>query len=202
MLRQDRWPYEIENRHAADEHGGQTAQVQQVSLQFLRHILRGASAFSCLLYAVIAYPVSGHRIRQTNSQHKTYTDILFKDMNLFEHVGAKIREFRTQFGGKGLSQEALANELSVATNTISRWETSTYHPTLEDLDKLARFFGRSILEFFPDRKPNEDERLTALLRTAKQLDPSDLEELSRYAEFRKARSMISAAKSKPGTARG
>ena len=119
-------------------------------------------------------------------------------MNLFEHVGAKIREFRTQFGGKGISQESLADELGVATNTISRWETSTYQPTLEDLEKLARFFGRSILEFFPDEKPSEDERLTALLRAAKQLDPADLEELQRYAEFRKARSLLSAAKSKSG----
>jgi len=37
-------------------------------------------------------------------------------------------------------------------NTISRWETATYHPSLEDLDQLARFFGVTILEFFPKVK--------------------------------------------------
>ena len=34
---------------------------------------------------------------------------------------------------------------------------------------------------------NDDENLKALLRTARQLHPADLEELRKYAEFRKAR---------------
>ena|SRR5256885_11266153 len=117
-------------------------------------------------------------------------------MTLFQHVGMKIREFRAKFGGRGISQEALAERLGVATNTISRWETATYHPTLQDLQKLSRLFGRSILEFFPDEKPTEDEKLTALLHTAKDLDPEDLEELRRYAEFRKARTLMEGEKVK------
>ncbi len=124
-------------------------------------------------------------------------------MNLFEHVGAKIREFRSQFGGRGISQEVLAEKLGVATNTISRWETATYQPTIEDLEKLARFFGRSVLDFFPDEKPSGDARLAALLRTAKELDPNDLDELQRYAEFRQARSLLASSKAKPvGRPRG
>jgi transcriptional regulator with XRE-family HTH domain len=117
-------------------------------------------------------------------------------MNIFEHVGSKIREFRTQFGGKGISQETLAKELDVATNTVSRWETATYNPTLEDLDKMARFFSRSILEFFPDEQPEQAERLGALLRTARDLADDELEELQRYAEYRKARSLLEAGKPK------
>lgn len=117
-------------------------------------------------------------------------------MTLFEHIAAKIREFRTHFGGNGISQEVLAEKLDVATNTISRWETATYQPTIEDLDRLARFFGKSVLEFFPDQKPTENEQLNALLRAAKELDPSDVEELRRYAEFRKARSLITSTKTK------
>ena len=35
----------------------------------------------------------------------------------------------------------------------------------------------------------EDESLKALLRTARQLHPADLEELQKYAEFRKARAI-------------
>jgi transcriptional regulator with XRE-family HTH domain len=124
-------------------------------------------------------------------------------MTIFEHVGAKIREFRNQFGGKGISQEVLAEKLGVATNTISRWETATYQPTIEDLDKMARVFGKSVLEFFPEEKPTEDERLVALMRAAKELDPSDVEELQRYAEFRKARRLISSEKMKgSGKSRG
>jgi hypothetical protein len=67
---------------------------------------------------------------------------------------------------------------------------------------MSRFFGRSILEFFPNEDQGKDERLTALLRSAKDLDPADLEELQRYAEYRKARSLMSAAKTKPGRPRG
>lgn len=107
-------------------------------------------------------------------------------MNLFEFVGSRIRELRDAYNsGAGLSQQMLAKELEVAPNTISRWETATYHPTLEYLDKVASFFGVSILQFFPSEEASKDERLSSLLRAAKQLKEDDLEELLRYAEFRK-----------------
>jgi transcriptional regulator with XRE-family HTH domain len=111
-------------------------------------------------------------------------------MDLFEYVGKRIRELRQNYGGtEGLSQEALSREMKVTANTISRWETATYHPSLEDLDRLARFFGVSVLEFFPREQPDAEERISALLRVAKQLPESDLEELRRFAEFRRARSI-------------
>jgi transcriptional regulator with XRE-family HTH domain len=111
-------------------------------------------------------------------------------MNLFEHVGQRIRDLRLNYGsGQGLSQEALARSLGVAANTVSRWETATYRPSLEDLEHLARFFGVSILEFFPPDEVAGNDQMAALLRTAQQLKPEDLEELRRYAEFRRARSL-------------
>jgi transcriptional regulator with XRE-family HTH domain len=111
-------------------------------------------------------------------------------MTLIEHVGQRIREFRTNYGGgSGISQDALAEALGVASNTISRWETATYRPTIEDLEKLARFFGKSILDFFPkeDVRTERDEKIDALLRTAKQLKDEDVDELRWYAEYRRAR---------------
>jgi transcriptional regulator with XRE-family HTH domain len=111
-------------------------------------------------------------------------------MGLTEHVGQRIREFRTSYGGgTGISQDALAKALGVASNTVSRWETGIYKPTIEDLDRLARFFGKSILEFFPsdDVRSERDEKIDALLRAAKQLNEDDVEELRRFAEFRRAR---------------
>ena len=110
-------------------------------------------------------------------------------MDLFEYVAARIRDLRTSYGGEGISQEALAKAIGVVPNTISRWETATYRPTLEDLDKLARFFGKSILDFFPQEEAAANDHLAALLRAAKQLDDEDLEELQRYAEYRRARSL-------------
>ncbi|MHB8732280.1 MAG: helix-turn-helix transcriptional regulator [bacterium] len=115
-------------------------------------------------------------------------------MGLLEHVGGRIRDLRTGYGGgKGLSQEALAKALHVVPNTISRWETATYRPSLTDLQSLAEFFAVSILEFFPREEVEQDEKLTQLLRAAKQLKPEDLDELRRYAEFRRARYLLEQA---------
>lgn len=111
-------------------------------------------------------------------------------MDLLDHVAARIKDLRVSYNsGEGLSQEALAARLKVAPNTISRWETGTYRPSLKDLERISRFFGVSMMSFFPEDlvEDDEDENLKALLRTARQLHPADLEELRKYAEFRRAR---------------
>ncbi len=110
-------------------------------------------------------------------------------MTLAEFVAHKIRDLRLK---SGLSQEALANGIRVATNTISRWETGTYKPAIEDLDKLARFFNVSVLEFFPAASTGVGQRreVSALLRAAQNLPPKDVEELRRYAEFRVAQNLM------------
>ena len=113
-------------------------------------------------------------------------------MNLLDHIAAKIRELRVSYNhGEGLSQQALADQLKVVPNTISRWETGTYCPSFTDVEKIARFFGASMMEFIPPDliDEEEDENLKALLRTARQLHPADLEELQKYAEFRRARAI-------------
>jgi transcriptional regulator with XRE-family HTH domain len=121
-------------------------------------------------------------------------------MDLFEHVGRRIRDLRGSFGGKGMSQEELAEAVGVTGNTISRWETATYHPSIQDLDKLARFFGVSVLEFFPAEQTS-DSRVQALLRAARELPDDDLEELQRYAEFRRARTLMEGGR-RSGARRG
>jgi transcriptional regulator with XRE-family HTH domain len=132
---------------------------------------------------------------------------LYEDesVNLYQYVANRIRELRTHYGGEGLSQEALGKALSVATNTVSRWETGTYKPDLGDLDKLARFFGVSILNFLPPEQSQVREPLNALLRAAKELPDEDILELQRYAEFRSARHVIesqaNAPRSRPGRRR-
>jgi transcriptional regulator with XRE-family HTH domain len=104
------------------------------------------------------------------------------------------------YGGQGISQEALASELKVATNTISRWETGTYEPALQDLERLSRFFGTSIVLFFPqvEATDTKSKKVDALLRAAQSLQQDDLDELQRYAEFRRARSLQEGAKKKKG----
>ncbi len=116
--------------------------------------------------------------------------------NLYEQIGQKIRELRESYPGGKLSQEALAIQLKVASNTVSRWETGTYKPTAEDLDKLARFFKVSIKVFFPDLQ--EDDRVAALTSATGGLNDKDFEEVVRYAEFRQARRALEEGKRPKG----
>ena len=55
-----------------------------------------------------------------------------------------------------------------------------------------------MMSFLPEDMidEDEDENLKALLRTARQLHPADLEELKKYAEFRRARGIYQ-GKSRP-----
>ena len=122
-------------------------------------------------------------------------------MELIRYVGERIRQLRNSYGGgTGISQESLAKSLRMAANTVSRWETGTYKPSLEDLDKLSRFFGVSILEFFPQESEPTEPKVTALLRAARDLPEDDIDELQKYAEFRRARAMMGnrPTKKKPG----
>lgn len=121
-------------------------------------------------------------------------------MELIRYVGERIKELRAGYGSEGLSQEALASALGITANTISRWETGTYKPGLEDLDKLSRFFGISILSFFPPEKDAPTMGpVAALLRAARDLPKEDVEEISKYAEFRRARAMYEGGKKRrPG----
>ena len=111
-------------------------------------------------------------------------------MEVLEYVAKRIRQLRESHdAGRGLSQQDLAAAVGIAANTVSRWETGTYKPSLADLEKLSRFFKVSITTFFPNAPAAENESLQALLRAAKDLLPADLEELRRYADFRRARDL-------------
>jgi len=116
-------------------------------------------------------------------------------MNLMKYVAEKIKELRINFNaGEGISQSELAKLLGTATNTISRWETGNYRPKLEDLEKLSKIFAISILEFFPNEQVNKDEKMNALFRAVEGLSKNDIEAVSEYIEFRKARSLYSEKK--------
>jgi transcriptional regulator with XRE-family HTH domain len=107
-------------------------------------------------------------------------------MDIYKFVGERIRALRA-----GLSQEALARQLDVATNTVSRWETASHHPSLQDLEKVARVFGVPILDLLPaPAESSQDAAINALLRSARDLEAGDLAELQKYAEFRRARKIL------------
>lgn len=112
--------------------------------------------------------------------------------NVYESIAQQITKLRSEFGGKGLTQEELAIKMGTTANTISRWEAQVYRPSAEDLHKLARVFGISISTFFPDM--NVSDKHHALMSATGELGPKDLDELIEYAKFRKARTILDNAK--------
>lgn len=111
---------------------------------------------------------------------------------LYEHIAATIRRLRMR---EGLSQEALARRISEPANTVSRWETATYRPSAEQLEKLARIFIEPITIFFPGME-TQAEVPQALLSATRGLNENELEAVIQYAEFAKARSALKKVKSK------
>ncbi len=107
-----------------------------------------------------------------------------KMSDLYTYIGQKIRELRENYGAKGASQEEVARAVGTTANTVSRWESATYKPSVRDLHKLSRFFGVGIAVFIPEM---EDTRLQALMSATGDLRADELEELIEYARFRKAR---------------
>ncbi len=67
-------------------------------------------------------------------------------------IGAFLAELRRE---QGLTQEALGEALGVSNKTVSRWETGTYLPPVEMLQRLSERYGVSINELL------SGERLTA-----------------------------------------
>ncbi|MBI3478978.1 MAG: helix-turn-helix transcriptional regulator [Nitrosomonadales bacterium] len=57
----------------------------------------------------------------------------------------KVRAYRLQ---RELSQQQLADELSVSRQTINSIETEKYEPSLQMAFRLAKYFGVKIEELF------------------------------------------------------
>src|SRR5215831_10584457 len=104
--------------------------------------------------------------------------------DLYEHIAEKIKKLRT---AKEWSQQVLADKIGEPANTVSRWETATYRPSAEQLERLAILFGESITIFFPGME-REASVPQALLSATRGLKPSELESVVQYAEFTRARS--------------
>ncbi len=115
--------------------------------------------------------------------------------DVYAFIGQKIKELRTSYRGAGIKQEELAKEINVQPNAISRWETCTYKPKINDLKRLADFFGVSISEFFPEKtRIDANEKIVALTRLSGELPEEDLEELIEYARFKRARRVLEQSK--------
>src|SRR3954454_12639455 len=103
---------------------------------------------------------------------------------IYDYIGKTIKTLREHYkeaGKIGISQEQLANKIGEPTNTVSRWETATYKPKIEDLEKLAKFFSVPIFTFLPPEQQPEKPELNALLSATADLTKTDIETLTDFA---------------------
>jgi len=67
---------------------------------------------------------------------------------------------------KGLTQEALAEELGVGSRTVSRWETGYTLPDLRTLVELAGYYGVTVEELLDGERHGSEERGEAVAKLA------------------------------------
>lgn len=102
---------------------------------------------------------------------------------LFKLIGERIRKARE---AKGYKQDVLGELAGQSAVTISRWESATRRPSVDDLIVLADALEKPIT-YFTEATPPEEDAVVQLARTARQLDDQDVRELQEYADFRRLR---------------
>ena len=103
-------------------------------------------------------------------------------MHTFKHLlGSKIKLLRKS---KGMSQAELAEASGVEINTISRYETGTNAPSIEQLLSIAEVLGVSHLEILPPQD-SDLQRMFVLRQslTEKALQINSSENLEKLVQF-------------------
>ena len=101
-----------------------------------------------------------------------------------KRLAARLREARE---AAGLSQEDVAQKLSLPRPAISQIENGHRRVEALELARLARLYKQS-LSFFAEEEPVDVKRLDALYRTAASLSEKDRAEVLRFAEFLRQKS--------------
>jgi transcriptional regulator with XRE-family HTH domain len=83
-----------------------------------------------------------------------------------------------------MSQAEMGRATGVPPNTISRWETGIYKPSLSDLAMLAQFFGVPISRMLPE--PKLTFHALDLMNAVDGLTKEDIQEVISYALFKRA----------------
>lgn len=104
--------------------------------------------------------------------------------SVLERVGNRMQQARKKArGGKGYTQEELAQILDVSPVTLSRWETGSRHPSFGKIEQYAQAVGKPLAYFF-EPEPPEDDSVDALLRVVSRLGREERAEILNYARYR------------------
>lgn len=85
-----------------------------------------------------------------------------------------------------LTQEQLGGLVSESAITISRWETASRRPTVDDVMKLAEALDRDI-HFFLEEDPEVRTSVQQLNRAVGQLPEEDVDELLAIVKIKQRR---------------
>lgn len=97
----------------------------------------------CIQFAVRIFPVRNQRLRDIAADISYSAAVKELWMIDFVRVGKKIQEERLNHG---MSQDILAECLSVTRQALSRWENGLSAPSIDSLIILSRIFGVSFEE--------------------------------------------------------
>ena len=87
-------------------------------------------------------------------------------------IGTQIKALRTQ---RGITQETLADKLSVSPQAVSKWERGAATPDIQLLPALSAYFGVSIDELFALSDDTRMERIQNMLWDERVLNPDTVE---------------------------
>ena len=91
-------------------------------------------------------------------------------------IGKEIRRLRD---GRGLTQEALAEALTVTAQTVSKWECGNSIPDVQLLPEIAVFFGVTIDQLFAMTPDQQMERIENHIYSRGMFDEAELKQIER-----------------------
>ena len=96
-------------------------------------------------------------------------------------IGKKIKELRT---AKGITQEALAAELNVSAQAVSKWECGVSTPDIQLLPAIAIYFGVTLDALFCLTDDDELDRIQNMIWDSRMLPQGQLEQAERFLNGR------------------
>lgn len=123
----------------------------------------------------------------TNPKPQELDSLTDSDQLDSELLGIRLKEAREYLG---LSQEFVADKLSIPRASISAIETGKRKVSVLELRAFARLYKRPITFFFGQEQSgegsSESETVQALFRAAKRLSEEDRQQVLRFAQFLRA----------------
>ena len=93
------------------------------------------------------------------------------------NIGYKIKELRL---GKSMTQEQLAEQMSVSAQCISKWENNVTTPDIQMLPQISTFFGVTIDELFNLSDDDYLNRIYAMIESKKIIDSEEFLQAEKF----------------------